>query len=438
VQGPVLSAAASAPASQLRDRLRRWTGILSAYFTTQALTQLLGIAAGLVLINRLPVEQFALYSLATSVVTFFGFATDLGSSGSLLYFYRRTRGDAAAFRAYPAAVLSLRRGLFLVGALGVAAAFPAAATAEGFAPREVTLVLAGILLCVWFQISSTLRLLALRLEDRYLRSYRADLLGAALRLLLTLGMVAAALLFAWLGMLASAAGAALVTLLAASPTAPAAATAGELLPARRQVVRYLLPTLPSALYFSLQGPLVVWLAATFGGVRNIAEVGALGRLGLVVGIFASLTGIVFLPRLARLHDDRLYRRRYLQFGSLMLAIGAALLAAAALFPQAILWVLGPAYSGLRRELVLVVAAAAVSLVGGYAVGVNLARSWTRWQTPAMMALVLAQATIVWLTPMGTTAGVLTFNLASATVGCALQLAIAAVGFARPALVHWQA
>ena len=40
--------------------LRRWIGILSAYFTTQTLTQLLGIAAGLLLINVLPVAEFAL------------------------------------------------------------------------------------------------------------------------------------------------------------------------------------------------------------------------------------------------------------------------------------------------------------------------------------------------------------------------------------------
>ena len=40
---------------------------------------------------------------------------------------------------------------------------------------------------------------------------------------------------------------------------------------RRQVMRYLLPSLPSAFYFSIQGPLVVWLSATFGSTENIAE-----------------------------------------------------------------------------------------------------------------------------------------------------------------------
>jgi hypothetical protein len=71
------------------------------------------------------------------------------------------------------------------------------------------------------------------------------------------------------------------------------------------------------------------------------------------------------------------------------------------------------------------------------VGVNLARSWTRWQAPAMATLVVAQAALILLLPLGTTTGVLWFNLASAALGLLLQLAIALAGFARPHWVHWQ-
>jgi len=50
--------------------------ILSAYFSAQTLTQLAGISAGILLIRFLPVREFALYTLATSVITFFTFASD--------------------------------------------------------------------------------------------------------------------------------------------------------------------------------------------------------------------------------------------------------------------------------------------------------------------------------------------------------------------------
>lgn len=415
-------------------RLSRWAGILSAYFTAQTLTQLAGIAAGLLFVNFMPVREFALYTLAFSMVTFFNFASDLGSTTSLVYFFHQTRKEGSGFRPYLEAVLSLRRAAFLLGAVAVVAVFPYTAGAKGFGRREALLTTAGILLCVWFQIGSSLRLLALRLEDRYNLSYRAEVAGGLTRLLLAAALVAAARLQAWLGVLTSAAASAAVVALA--PLAPAAGTPAGLRPYRRRILRYLLPTLPSALYFSVQGPLTVWLAATFGGTRNIAEVGALGRLGLLVGIFSSLTGVVFLPRLARITDEGLYRRRFLQFGAALAAVALAMLAAAAAAPALFLFLLGKHYAGLHRELLLVVGGAGLTLLDGYAVSVNLARSWTRWQGLALGSLIAVQAALAALLPLATTAGVLTFNLLTAGATLLLQTAMLLIGFARPRWVSW--
>ncbi len=432
--------AEAAPPEPNRGRLLRWARILSAYFTAQTLTQLLGIASGLLFVNFMPVRELALYTLAFSVITFFNFVTDLGTSTSLVYFFRRGQGDAVEMERYTAAVLSLRRTAFALGAAGVVAAFPAIASAKGFGWRESLLVTAGVVVGVWFQIASSIRVLLLRLADRYGASYRAELAGGGVRLAVALAMVASGLLRAWLGVLSSALGAAMtatVAVLARPPQSQKTAqAAGDLRPYRRDVLRYLLPSLPSALYFSIQGPLTVWLATTFGSVRNIAEVGALSRLGLVVGIFSNLTGVVFLPRLARISGERLYRRRCLQFGGLLAAVALALLGAAAVAPRAFLFLLGPKYSGLEGELLLTVAGAGLTLLGGYAVSVNLARSWNRWEGLAVVLLIAAQAALVAVLPLGTTAGVLLFNLFTAAVGLILQLLITLGGFTRPGWVQW--
>ena len=417
-------------------RLRRWAGILSAYFTAQSLTQLAGIAAGLLLVRAMPVREFAFYTLALSVVSFFTFLSDLGSSTALVHFFHRTRREGNGdFSSYFAAVLSLRRIAFLAGTLVVLVAFPGAAAAEGYGARDITLVTGGILLCVWFQIQSSLRVLSLRLADRYGASYRAELIGAAVRLLMVLALIAAAWLQAWLAVLAGAAATAATSWLSRPKSLVPSAV--ELGPYRRQVLRYLLPTLPSACYFSVQGPLTVWLAATFGATRNIAEVGALSRLGLVVGIFSSLAGVVFLPRLARITDERFWRVRFFQFGGLLLSLALVLLFAAALFPEPFLWLLGERYANLQSELLLVVAGAGLTLLDGYVVNVNLARSWTRWQGLAVASLVATQAILVIFVPLGSTSGVLTFNLLSAAAALAGQLMIAALGLSHPRLVLWR-
>ncbi len=428
---------ATAPSGVAR-RLRTWIGIFSAYFSTQTVAQLLGILAGLVFIRTMPLREYALYALANSVLTFFSFATDLGSTTSLVHFFHRSHTSGDDFAGYLAAVVSLRRRAFLGGAAVVAVALPSVAMAKGFPPLEVSLATVAVIVAVGFQIVSVIRVLVLRLQGHYGRSYRADLASASLRLLLALAMVAAAWLRAWLAVLTAAAGSLLSAWLARDPIGShgVAASAADVRPYRRTVLRYMLPTLPSALYFSIQGPLVVWLAATFGATRNIAEVAAITRLGLLVGIFSGLTGIVFLPRLARITDDRLYRLRTLQFGSLHLALACTLLLAAWVAPTPFLWLLGPHYAGLHRELLLVVAASGLTLLGGYLVGINLARCWTRWEVAAVAVLASFQACAVIALPMSTTSGVLTFNVASAAVGLALQLMVVTIGFTRPRWVQW--
>ncbi len=383
----------------------------------------------------MPVSWTTVYTLAFSVITFFNFITDLGSSTSLVYFFHRTAKEGEDFQPYFRAVLSLRRAVFLLGAAGVLVLFPRIAAAKGYGLAEALLVTGGIVLCVWFQIASSLRILALRLADRYGASYRAELAGGFTRLGIA-ALLVVSVLKSWLGVLASAAGSAVVTLLARPVTVPASAPI-DLRPYQRRVLRYLLPTLPSALYFAIQGPLTVWLAATFGVTRNIAEVGALGRLGLIVGIFSSLTGVVFLPRLARITDDRLYRRRVVQFGVSLASVALAMLAAAAIAPDLFLLLLGKNYAGLHRELLLVVAGAGVSLIDGYLVSVNLARAWTRWQGLAVASLVAVQAVLVALLPLSATAGVLTFNLLSGVAAFGGQLAIVTLGFTRPRWVQWK-
>jgi O-antigen/teichoic acid export membrane protein len=420
----------------LRARVATWTRIFAAYFSTQTLTQLLGIVAGLLFVNLMPVREFALYTLAFSVVSFFNFLSDLGSTSSLLHFFHRSGREGEAFEPYLAAVLSLRRAAFLVGAVAVMAAFPYAARSRGFGWGEIPLVTAGILICVWFQIQASIRTLALRLRDRYAQSYRADVGGSLLRLIVAGAMVLTGQLAAWLGVAASAAASALSTAIA-RPERAEPAPAGDFDRHRRQILRYLLPTLPSALYFSVQGPLTIWLAATFGSTRTIAEVGALGRLALIVGLFSGLTGIVFLPRLARITDDRLYRVRSLQYGLLLAGVAAALLAAAALVPHLFLLLLGPHYRGLHREFLLIVAGSGLALLGSYVANVNLARGWSRFQGLAVVVELSGQVVFVKLLSLASTAGVLRFTLLSAATGLLCQCVILTLGFTHPAWVHWR-
>lgn len=412
------------------DRGKRWAGIFAAYFSTQTVTQLAGIVAGLLLINFMPVQEYALYTLAMSVVAFFTFVTDLGATSSLLYFSRESKQAEEPFEPFVAAVLSLRRAMFAAGTPAVLVVFPLVATRRGFNSTPALLAAVAIVLAVALQITGSVRVLVLRLGDRYGPSYRAELSAGLTRLGIVAVMIAASLLLAWVAVLGNALAAGALALVAGSALATPTVTIDSA-SYRRKIVRYLLPTLPSALYFSIQGPLVVWLAAVFGGTQNLAEVGALGRLGLIVGLFSGLSGVVFLPRLSAITDDQLYARRYMQYGALLLVITAGLFTVAWAAPRIFLTLLGASYARLDRELALVILGACFGLLGGYLVSVNVARAWNRWQWAAMVLQLAVQCVMVGALPLSSTLGVVTFGAATALVGMVSQMIIAALGFVRP-------
>ena len=85
----------------------------------------------------------------------------------------------------------------------------------------------------------------------------------------------------------------------------------------------------------------------------------------------------------------------------------------------------------------VVAGAGVSLLDGYFVSVNFARSWTRWQGLAVLSLIVVQAALVALLPLSTTSGVLTFNLLSGAAALIGQVVIVTLGFTRSQWVQWK-
>ena len=185
---------------------------------------------------------------------------------------------------------------------------------------------------------------------------------------------------------------------------------------------------PSAAYFSIQGPLTVWLSAYFAGTQSVAEVGALGRLGLIFGLLSGFIGAVLIPRLSVVTDDAHYLRRYLQFWLVLAAFGAGVVALALAVPHWLLWLLGDAYSGLRDGVLVVAVTAVLTSWGGYVVGINNARGWVRLQPVAVAIFAAIQVTLVAVLDLSSTIGVLYYGLWSSLAGLLLQATINVVGF----------
>ena len=100
---------------RLHHRAGQWSRMLSAFLTVQTLNQVLALGTGLLLVRTASKETFALYAIASSVLTFFTTASDLGVTGSLVHFFHQERKGQGSFAAALHAVGQLRRWALLIG-----------------------------------------------------------------------------------------------------------------------------------------------------------------------------------------------------------------------------------------------------------------------------------------------------------------------------------
>jgi hypothetical protein len=174
---------------------------------------------------------------------------------------------------------------------------------------------------------------------------------------------------------------------------------------------YLAPTIPWVVFTAFQGQISLLLITWFGQTRSVAEIAALGRLGQLFMILGAANSVVISPYIAKLPRARL-AVRYVQILIIAIVISSSLCALAFLFPQPLLWILGPKYENLRSEIGWAIAGACVWYVGSVVLAMNNARKWIYWwwSTVHIIALLITQIICLVILNLSTTLHVLYFSL----------------------------
>ncbi len=105
-----------------------------------------------------------------------------------------------------------------------------------------------------------------------------------------------------------------------------------------------------------------------------------------------------------------------------------ILLAAFFFPREFLFVLGPKYSHLDRELLLIIGAGTLNMVAATLWTLNAARGWVSGSWIYIPLTLGTQIALIPLINFSTVNGVLTFNLISALPSLFLNLGLSYRGF----------
>lgn len=396
-----------------KDRTRYWSLLLSKFLAGQGLTQLTNLVTGLLLLRLLPLEQYALYTIANVMLGMASVLADLGLSHGVMSIGARLREDRTSLSRL---IASAQRYRWVLGSVAIVLLFvltPFMTGKHGWSATQIGTVLLIITLSIWVRLVIDLRGTVFEIYHDADSVTRTDLPAALLRLAVT-GISCAMFPLAVVALAANLFSLMVQSLLVARRARRYIDFSAPGDPAHSQALkRFFFPLIPSTLYYAFQGQISIFLISLFGSSTAIAQVGALGRLGQILGVLGALNGFFVLPYFARIASRELFvKRAALLLGALFL-FGGILVLSAYVVPDWWLLILGQHYNDLYRELPVAIAASMIAFIAGIPYTLLIAKGATAGQHFLIYANLSIQVAFIGLIGVQSTYEAFLLNLVMA-------------------------
>lgn len=402
-------------------RFKYWFLLASRFLAGQGVIQVINLTTGLLLLRVLPVQEFALYSLAGLMLALASLGSNLGLTSAFITLGARVKDDPARLGSLFATVRRRRVWLFAFVTVVVLCLLPLVARGRGWGLLEISLTALLVVASNWVQLTQSLRTCVMDVHHDAGGLWTSGLAGAGTRLLLTLlccwrmPFATVALAINLLGLLAA------ETVLIGrgrrymTDHAP---------PDRRDAERvknFVYPLAPSVIYYALRGQISLLLLGLFGQTASIADLGALGRLAQILGLVSLLSIFLVQPYFARITN----KTNFIKKGSVVLLayllMAALLLASAHVMPGWWLLLLGPNYAGLQPLLPLAFSVPLLAMLGDILYILLMSRGWTKGQNLTIYLGLSVQALFILTGRVDTAYGALLLSLYGFGTYVAVQL-----------------
>jgi O-antigen/teichoic acid export membrane protein len=392
--------------------LRKWLPIIARFTFIQAVVQLLGFTAGILIVRHLPKREYAFYTIGNTMLATILMLADSGISSALSAIGGRVWQDGKRLGSLMNTALQLRRQLAVLTVLFVVPVLVWLLRQNGAHFLETTLLVIAVLAGSGLELITRIYSVALRLKSQ-IRQIQNQALLAALAKLAVVGVAIAVFFNAIVAILSVVIGYAVQFWMLRRWTArniDSDAPRDDAM--RSEIISVIRKQSPHSIYFCLQGQITVWLISIFGSADNVANIGALGRLAMVFMIVSSVSVEVVLPAFSRIQSATQLRRRFFQIVFGYFAISTLLMGVIIAFPRQILSILGSQYANLQSEGILMAASAIVTAIAGLLWTVNAARAWIVPPHILIPCTIVLQVVLVMILDLSTVRGVLLFSIYS--------------------------
>jgi len=422
-----MSSSAAIISIQLKKhrRLVEWFQLLARYSFVQAIAQGLGVIAGILVVRSLPKEAYGCFVIVNTIGPVMDMLSDNGITGSLSAIGGKFWQDDTKMGSLVRTGMMLRKRLVLFSAPVVLPVLAWMLIRNHADKLTIAALIVIVMVNVFFQLNVSILNVVVNLRQQVGRMQALVISGTLPRLVLIALFAALGLLNAPLAVAAAATAFAVQYFLLrhwVRPQITWCAAPSETY--RSQILSIVKKQAPLTIYFCLQGQIGIWLISIFGTLHRVAEVGALGRIGMIFAILVSTTSSLIVPRFARCQDPARLRFLYgviiLCFGGIV-ALGTGF---AWLFPGPLLSLLGAQYAKLGGLVWLAVLASGISSLAAVLYTLNVNRGWIPSALVAVPLEIIGQVFLCLAFDLSSVRDILMIGILGPLVPAAISVTIA--------------
>ena len=425
ISRPLLNEATTPVIRRALQRAR----IVGNFAFVQGMVQVVSFASGILLIRWLDQSEYAYFTIANAMQGTINVLADMGISIGLVSIGGRVWQDRYRFGQLIATANNFRRRLGVAAIIVVSPILYWLLTRNGASSPHAALLIGAIVIGLFAQFSLGVLGVVPRLRSDVSQIQKIDLTGAFARLIV---LIACAFLFLNAGVAVLVGSMALLLqywLLRQYAARVIDLSAPENAEDRAAMIGFIKNQGANAVFYCLQGQITVFLISFFGSrATSVAEVGALGRLAMIFAVLGQLLTNILVPAFARCQNAARLRLQYFGIVGGVAACCAAVIAAAVLFPNQLLFILGDKYSHLQRELLLMIAGTVMNMLTGTLWLLNASKAWVAGAWLYIPLTLATQIALIPYTDFSNVRQVLIFNLISAVPSLLLNMVLSYRGF----------
>lgn len=389
-----------------------WGKLISITGSAQIIVQAVGFASGILIIRLLPIQEYAFYTLANTMLGTMMVLADGGITIGVMAKGGKEWQDKKKMGVVLATGLDLRRKFAIVSLIVSVPILFYLLVHNGASWLTSVLIALALIPAFYAALSDSLLEIVPKLHQAILPLQKNQVGVGLARLLLTALTI---FVFPWAFIAILAAGLPRIfgnVYLRKISYNYADKNQNPSKEIRKEILAIVKRIMPTSIYYCVSGQITIWLISFFGNTTSIAQLGALGRLSAILSVFGAIVATLVIPRFAKLAlDKNLLLKRFAQIMGVLTFSFISIIFVVYLFPAPILWLLGDAYKGLPFELFLSVLSSCIALLAGICFQLYSSRGWA--MPPAILIIVNILAIIIFarLLDLSSLKGALFFNIA---------------------------